>query len=398
MKRFIWMGCLSYFLIGLAHVVIGSVLPEMLAGYGKSYGDGGLLVALQFTGFLAGVLSGPWFSARLGKRGALLLSLAALGLAELVFFAGPPWGVQLLNAPFAGFGFGMIETIIGALVIGHVEEERKTAVMARIEVFFGVGALVMPLVSALFIAREEWRGSFLTLSLLAWAVFALWLLLPMGRFSSLLGKEENNHPASRAAAGYRGSYDLLAVFLLIFALYVGAEMSVANFLPSILIEGAGVTAEQGALGVSFFWGAMALGRLVAARVADATGHGGYLILGSAGASVCLALFTFSRSFTGSLLLVALLGLFFSGMFAVALIYANRCFPGREERTTSLLIASGGVGGALLPLLTGWCMDRMPAQQSLWVLVGLCLLLVLLLALTRRQAAGADRGGGEGAAE
>ncbi len=85
-------------------------------------------------------ISGPWFSQKLGKRGALLVSLFCMALGEMVFFTLPPWGIVLAIAPLAGFGFGMVETIIGAVVIGHFEESRKTVAMARIEVFFGVGA------------------------------------------------------------------------------------------------------------------------------------------------------------------------------------------------------------------------------------------------------------------
>ncbi len=101
-------------LIGLAHVIIGALMPELLAHYGKDYSAGGQLVALQFFGFLIGVLAGPWFSQKLGKRGALLVSLFCMALGEMVFFTLPPWGIVLAIAPLAGFGFGMVETIIGA--------------------------------------------------------------------------------------------------------------------------------------------------------------------------------------------------------------------------------------------------------------------------------------------
>lgn len=33
MKKLIWIGCLSYFVIGLAHVVLGFILPVLLQHY-----------------------------------------------------------------------------------------------------------------------------------------------------------------------------------------------------------------------------------------------------------------------------------------------------------------------------------------------------------------------------
>ncbi|WP_141333821.1 MULTISPECIES: sugar MFS transporter [unclassified Paenibacillus] len=382
MRTFFWTGCISYLLIGLAHVIIGALMPELLAHYRKDYSAGGQLVALQFFGFLIGVLAGPWFSQKLGKRGALLVSLFCMALGEMVFFTLPPWGIVLAIAPLAGFGFGMVETIIGAVVIGHFEESRKTVAMARIEVFFGVGALVMPLLVSLFIAAGWWRGSFLALSLLSLLVFVLWAVLPLGRMSAVMAKSASNAVQAGAVPSFKGLpgglIGLLTLFIVIFALYVGAEMSVANFLPSIMIENVGVKPEIGALSVTCFWGAMAVGRLFAAQLAGRWGKARYLLVSCASGAAVLSLFAMADTVFSSYALVLLLGLLMSGMFAVALVYANGFFPGMEERITSILIASGGVGGALIPLLTGWCMDQLSVSVALWVLVTLYVLLLALV--------------------
>ena len=69
----------------------------------------------------------------------------------------------------------------------------------------------------------------------------------------------------------------------------------------------------------------------------------------------------------------------SGMFAVALIYANQLLPGRTEQTTSTLIAAGGLGGSILPLGVGWGMDRFHVGVSIWfVLIGMCVVLGIIL--------------------
>lgn len=51
MKKLIWIGCLSYFVIGLAHVVLGSILPVLLQHYDQNYSAGGELIFSQFAGF-----------------------------------------------------------------------------------------------------------------------------------------------------------------------------------------------------------------------------------------------------------------------------------------------------------------------------------------------------------
>lgn len=383
MKAFLWAGCLSYFLIGLAHVIAGSLLPELLAHYGLDYSAGGRLIALQFLGFLIGVLAGPFCTSRLGQKGALLLCLLCLGTAELTLFALPPWSLVLTVAPVAGFGFGMIETVIGAIALQTFEEGRKATVMARLEVFFGVGALVMPMLSSLWIAGGYWRGAFLTLSALAWLVFLLWIMLPMGDMKRQLSDSRRLGAETGAVALRSGTRLMLGLCIAIFLLYVGTEMSLANFLPSILLEQLSVKPELGALSVTCFWGAMSIGRLFAAAAAQRIGYPAYMMTCCGGAVVIISAFAAGPGLVLSFILIGLLGVILSGMFAISLVYATSFFPGREERTTSILIASGGVGGALLPLATGRWMDLFSTAFALWGLAVLALLLFALVWVASR---------------
>lgn len=71
----------------------------------------------------------------------------------------------------------------------------------------------------------------------------------------------------------------------------------------------------------------------------------------------------------------------SGLFCIALVYANVLIPGMTERTTSILIASGGIGGATLQYLTGWSMSTWPVVGTIIILAGFCLLLLLTLILS-----------------
>lgn len=56
----------------------GAVLPELLTHYGRSYSDGGLLVFLEFGGFLLGVLSMPAFSRRFSRRSTITMAFGLL--------------------------------------------------------------------------------------------------------------------------------------------------------------------------------------------------------------------------------------------------------------------------------------------------------------------------------
>lgn len=74
----------------------------------------------------------------------------------------------------------------------------------------------------------------------------------------------------------------------------------------------------------------------------------------------------------------------SGTFAIAITYANARIIGKTEKITSTMIASGGIGGALLPLLTGWSMDIFSTGITIWIFTGLQLILLILIVFTRKS--------------
>ncbi|QOH61584.1 MFS transporter [Paenibacillus polymyxa] len=400
MKRLLWIGSLSYFLIGLAHVVVGSLLPVLLEHYGRTYTDGGSLIFAQFSGFLAGVLLSPWLARTFGKRRSLVFALLLLCAAEVLYSLLPPWGWLYALGAVAGFGFGMVEALIGTIVIGGITQGTGAA-MSRLEIFFGIGALAMPAIASQFIALGWWRLAFPIISLFAAVATIAWLRGSFGTLDALLDEQEHRgdyhkrstnsleSPTVKASISSPiGNWKLLALFIVFFFIYVGTEMSLANFLPSMFIERLGLTQAEAALSVTCFWLAMAFGRLFTGYIADRYGYGVFVALSSLAATLLLCVFPLIQGTAGAFVLIVLLGLGMSGIFSIALVFASKMMPGTEESTTSLLIGAGGVGGALLPLWLGNSMDHGGAVASAWLLAGfaciLCLLGGILYALYVRK--------------
>ncbi|MFD0957817.1 MFS transporter [Paenibacillus chungangensis] len=404
MKRLIWIGCLSYLVIGIAHVVGGAVLEPMMAHYGLAYKDGGQWIMNQFLGFLAGVLSAPFLSGKMGKRGVVLLAMGVLTVSEAAYSLLLPWGWMLAVAPFAGFGFGMTEAIVGAMVIDLVKNGKASAV-SRLETFFGLGALLIPITAAFLIQHHIWQLSFPILAALSGITFVLWLSMSFGNETDdslavqhSAGKVNSPDAAVSVKHGKRGqagvygyaysALPFLALSALFFMIYVGMEMSFSNYLPSIMIARSGMEEAGAAAVLGLFWGMVVVGRLFAGVLADRIGYVRYLVYATIGATVVISLMSIVEGLTGMLILTALCGLFFSGMFGIALVYANELLPGMTERTTSILVAFGGLGGAIFPRMTGWMMDAFHAGATLWyiaVLVSaLLVLLIVMLVLGRKR--------------
>ncbi|MGN7457345.1 MFS transporter [Paenibacillus pasadenensis] len=437
MRKLILLGCLSYFVIGLAHVVAGALLEPVMANYDLSYGAAGQWITNQFLGFLLGVLAAPAITSRIGRRSGLVLALGFLTAAEAIYSMLPPWDVILVAAPVAGFGFGMTEAVVGALIM-DVFARGKASVMGWLEVAFGAGALAMPGLAALLIRDGIWMMSFPVLTALAGISMLLWMTLSFGPADEAVAHTPRTaKPAAAAPAdgpaaaareadepivapgldgpaavpaggalaaakaeapasgrgwlGYgRGSWPLLAVGMAFFFLYVGLEMVFANYLPSIMTKGSGIGEAEASAVLSLFWATMVAGRLLIGFATRAAGYRVYLLGSVASTLAALVLLATAGTLTWTLVLVALAGFCMAGIFAVALIYVNERLPGMTDRTTSLLVACGGLGGAIFPKLGGWLFDLHGWQRllQLTAVMGavLLVLLLVLLALRGRQAA------------
>ncbi|ULO07227.1 MFS transporter [Paenibacillus sp. 19GGS1-52] len=373
MKKLLWISCLSYFVIGLAHVVLGSILPVLLEHYDQNYSAGGQLIFSQFSGFLAGVLVSPFLNRRFGKRGGILIATGLLLVSQISYAFLPPWGWMYVIAVAAGFGFGMIEAVIGTIIIAAITEGTAIA-MSRLEVLFGVGALIMPLIASPLIAAGWWRLSFLIVA--AFSLISLFFWGSRASFGKLQSVLDDRAPRTRptktstqsSRVGKKLPYVgkqwvLLGMFILFFFLYVGTEMSLVNFMPAIFIAKLGISESAAALTVTFFWLAMAIGRLFAGVIAEKITYRMY-VLGSCFITLLLfILFPFSEHRIAAFTILILLGLFMSGIFSIALVFSSKLLPGAEETTPSIMIASGGIGGAILPLLTGWSMDHLQVAQT-----------------------------------
>ncbi|WNS41841.1 MFS transporter [Paenibacillus sp. MMS20-IR301] len=382
MKKLIWIGCLSYFVIGLAHVVLGSILPVLLQHYDRSYSAGGELIFSQFAGFLAGVLVSPLLNRRFGKRGGILIATGLLLVAETAYAFLPPWGWMYVIAVAAGFGFGMIEAVIGTIIIAAVTEGTAIA-MSRLEVLFGVGALLMPLIASPLIAAGYWRLAFLIVAAFSLISLLFWAKGGFGKLQAVL----DERPPRQAAGSIRTRFSqlpykgkqwvLLGLFIVFFFLYVGTEMSLVNFMPAIFIAKLGMSEASAALTVTFFWLAMSAGRLFAGSIAERFSYRLYVLVSCFAALLLLIIFPFTEHRIAAFAVILLLGLFMSGLFSIALVFSSKLLPGAEESTPSIMIASGGIGGAVLPLLTGWSMDHLQLAQTSALLAALAGALFLL---------------------
>lgn len=381
MKKFIWLVCLIYCLNGFGHIIIGTVLESMVDSYGVVYSDGGQLIMNQFLGFLVGVLFAPVIIKSFGRRITVFMSLFLFGTAQLLLGLQLPWNTLLFIVPLGGAGMGILETVIAALIIGHLKEKKAT-ILVLVEVFFGVGALLIPIISAYFLLNGTWNMSFITVSVLVFLTMILWLVLPFGPLQSALKKEQSskltNKKKSKPKRHTKKQLPLIIVGAAFFFMYVGTEMVLPNYLPTILSKTTGLSASTLAMSITVFWAAMTIGRMSMTFIIDRIGYHKLFVISCIGQFLSLILFASSTSVTVSYIAIFLTGLLMGGIFSIGLLIINEISDDLIDWTTSLLVAMGGLGGAFLPKIIGVLLDNYAINVTLWTIVFFAFMLVVLM--------------------
>lgn len=382
MRNFIWLACLIYTLNGFGHIIIGTVLEPMVESYQIDYGAGGQLIMNQFLGFLGGVLLAPTIVKMLGRKATVFIALALFAMTQFVFSFLPDWSILLYIAPFGGAGMGILETVIAALIIGHLREKKAT-ILILVEVFFGVGALLIPIISASLIAANVWHASFATVAVSIVVTILLWLFLPFGELDSILNKQpklsEEGKKKEKRQRYSRKQLPIITAGAFFFFMYVGTEMVLPNYLPTILSVTTDLSPSSLAMSITVFWLAMTFGRMTMTFVVDRIGYHRLFVISCVGQFLSLILFASTSSVVVSFTAIFLAGLLMGGIFSIGLLIINETASGLVEWTTSLLVAMGGLGGAFLPKVVGELIDRYDITVTLWGIVGFSFVLVFLMA-------------------
>ncbi|MGW9019270.1 MFS transporter, partial [Priestia megaterium] len=368
MKQFAFTSYALYFLGGLVITVVGSVLPQILAHYKLSYTMGGQLVLLGSIGFLLGVPISSFLLTRLSEKNLLAIATAIIAIAQLGILFLPPFKWIIFFNFLNGVGVASLEMVVATLMM-ELFSGRRAVVMSYLEVSFGTGALLMPLVSSLFIKLDNWRYSFLFTGILAIIMILACKILAFNKNN--IAKEnykplDANSSASPVLVQHK-KWVLLVLFSSMIFMYAGIESSLNNFLPSIFITYIDTIPSYASLSIGVFWVTMLIGRLATGWIIRKITYERYLLFSIVGTLISLVFFIIFNSIITAYSLLLLLGLTMSGIYSITMVYANHTIEGENRLVTSFITGFSGLGGAIFPLTVGFTMDKAGTNLALWLI-------------------------------
>jgi len=378
---------LCVFGLGMCFSLLGSIsvklMPRLKIDQGKF---GSLISAFMFSCLVASLIAGM-AADKYGYKPVAIFGFIATAGCIFVFARGKTYGSVLLPCLLLGFGAMALNTagnVMGPRVL--FEGQNQAAASNLINVFFGLGLFLTPLIVSFLFQKTSYEKAVSSLAVIVLAPAALAVIC-------------TTYPVSQAGFVLADAVALLAkpavlVAALVLFCYISLESSFCNWLPAFgkeVISKArpGISSDaadaSGQRLLSLFAVAMMVGRLAASQISAITEYGSWFIAGAAVvAAVVIMAMTVSKSTLQAQALAILAGLFFAPCFptTVGVTFA-KFSPEIYGSVFGIIFAIGLAGAVIVPKAIGNLAKGSSVQKSLKLLIPACVLLVILaLALGR----------------
>ena len=345
-----------FFMFAMTTESIGEVIKLAKAEMGLTNVEASALhwstmAAIAISGMFLGYLAD-----RYGRKPTIILGLALYGLASGAFYFGSSFHVYLVLLFITGIAIGVFKTAALAL-IGDITEAPKehTRQMNMVEGFFGLGAILGPLLVVQFHANNihwSWLYVIAAMMCLAMIVMALSTEYPTIR-----------HQADKVTLVRTFSYlksKYAMGFSLGCALYVGCEVAIFVWLPTLLADFSGTTALGviATYAVMIFFILRAGGRFLGVYLLSRYDWKIIMLFYAALIFVCFLLSALLGKVV-SLFLLPLTGLFMSMIYPTLNSKGISCFDRSEHSAVAgLILFFTAVSAAVSPVIMALASDSL----------------------------------------
>jgi FHS family glucose/mannose:H+ symporter-like MFS transporter len=365
-------ACAGLFTYGVLVSFLGATLPELRARLDFDIERGGTLFSILYLPQIVMVIvAGPLID-RFGKRpvlavGALVCAATMVGVAY-----APAYALLAVLVFVLGLAGSFLNTGSNTLVPDLYPEGSSSALNLG-NIFFGLGAVFFPLLIALLAVHLGVRPT-------------LWLiaLLMAGLGLAVLVE---NFPAPRAASGFdwkearRAAFDPAVINLSwVLFFYSALEISTGGWLRTYLEQEFRVSAPTSRWLLTLFWTALMLGRLAASRIVKKVRGPGLVLQASVGAVVGLVLIALATDKWVATAGIVVCGLSYAPVFPTTAGTASTYFPKHFGTVFGIMMATGLIGGLVLPAVVGYVAKASTVRAGFWLLAGTAALLLITQAI------------------
>jgi MFS transporter, FHS family, glucose/mannose:H+ symporter len=339
----IFAAILAIFVYGMIAAMLGTILPDLSERFKLTPTQNGTIATAQALGLMIASLGvGPLLDTE-GDKIGLILGLAFIAVALFLLPRAGGYGSIGFLMFLLGVGGGIVVTGANALANG-VSGAHSATVLNLVNLFFGLGGLMTPFISA-NIFKRNWVRLCYTVAALTIVAIAVHAMTPM--------------PSPTAGSGFvltqagpiLGRPLLFLLGFLLF-LYVSCEVGVWNWLARHLIaQGIPESRALNILSLGFALGLL-LGRVAVSPILINISPLRVLLA----AAVAMAITTFLMLQTNkpgaAAALVFLAGLSMAPVFPTTLAVTGARFPSLPGTAIGFVITCGWAGLAVSSRIIG----------------------------------------------
>jgi FHS family glucose/mannose:H+ symporter-like MFS transporter len=325
----------GFILTGIGTNLLGCILPALSGIWGLSDSHSGFLFAAQFAGSSTGALLMQSNLYKSIVRGYVLLVLGATAFAFCHGHLAP----LFLFCYGLGLGSSMTAT---SMIFGRMFTTNRGASLSLLNAFWGLGAVVCPLLATGWERFESPNSMYLGLA--AAAALPLIVLGLQYRYLSQLRDEVT------IVSSQTSKFSLLIPLAIFAFLYVGVESSISGWMMTYVHRLPLASGLYAPIATSFFWIALLVGRSVAPVVLKHISESGLLMITLCVLLVSNVMLLLSYTPAMSITSASLAGLMLAPIFPLCLSKVLAIASGPSE--SRWVFAISGLGGAVVPWMTG----------------------------------------------
>ena len=406
-------------------LLLGFALPAIIAEFGISTAQGGLIATATFAGMLVGAWFWGTISDYVGRRAGFQLTVLIFALFGLLSAFAPSWEWLLVIRFITGFGLGGALPLDFSLYAEFLPTKNRGRNLVILESFWALGTVVAAGLAWVLVPNFGWRP--LLASSAVAAALGLWIrrkIPESPRYLAISGKadeareiiagiaRENGQPAPEQdlVAGERQSGTTVArlwapglrqMTLMLWVTWFCISLAyygIFTWLPQAFVQ-QGFSSLQTYQNTFLLALAQVPGYFSAAYLIERLGRRNTLGLYLLASGVFTFLFAIVTGFGGLLASAMLMSFFALGAWAALYAWTPESYP-TEIRTTGMGWASGmaRVAGVITPTLGGILFGfALLSALSLWAVAFVIggITVFLLGVETKRRALSDTMSGPEG---
>jgi MFS transporter, FHS family, glucose/mannose:H+ symporter len=369
-------ACTGIFLFGMVLIVYGSIMPALTEKFAPLGFDAGIPASILPAGILAGALVFGPIVDRYGYKLILIFSIliCAMAVAGLAYAQS----VSLLYVCifFAGFGGGIINGGTSSLV-ADISTENKGANLSLLGVFFGIGALGLPLLLGVLSKQFDY-----TAILAAVSVFMLLTIVYFIATKFPLPKHTQGFPLKEGIRLLKEPALLLTSFFLFFQ--SAAELLTSNWTTSFLQAKLKIDNEDALYALSFNVAGLTIARLLLGWLLKRTSSFTIQLFSLLTIASGYLLLMYSSSYVIAIVALVIVGAGLAAGFPVILGYIGQLYTHLSGTAFSIAFVIALAGNTLLNYIFGSIAKNYSITYLPLMILGCIACMIILLFFIKKN--------------